>query len=386
MPPRTLNPKRRHRRKGLNPHDPAPGNPLHAYLDAYCEWALAAGFSEHTMATRRAAVLRFIVWCDERAITAPTQITRPVLERYQRTLHQYRKSNGAPLSVIAQLGLLNALTAWFRWMVRSHHLLHNPAADLELPKKPKALPKTILSVPQVETILNQADPATLLGIRNRAVMEVFYSSGIRRMELMGLKLYDLDTERGTLMIRQGKGRKDRFIPIGSRACAWVDKYLVEVRPEIVAGYDDQTLFLDDFGQPMSARFLGDLMRRHVEAAGITTPGACHVFRHAMATHMLENGADIRFIQAMLGHANLETTQIYTQVSMTKLKEIHEATHPARLERRQKADTDAQTDREGQRLAEDAQTLLEAIDDAAGDDGDDADVLDTVAADAPKARR
>lgn len=362
--PRTLNPKRRHRRKGLNPHDPAPGNPLHVYLNAYCEWALAAGFSEHTMASRRAAVLRFIIWCDERAITAPTQITRPVLERYQRTLHQYRKSNGAPLSVIAQLGLLNALTAWFRWMVRSHHLLHNPAADLELPKKPKALPKTILSVAQVETILNQADPSTLLGLRNRAVMEVFYSCGIRRMELKGLKLYDLDTERGTLMIRQGKGRKDRFIPIGQRACAWVDKYLVQVRPEIVAGYDDQTLFLDDFGQPMSARYLGDLMRRHVEAAGITTPGACHVFRHAMATHMLENGADIRFIQAMLGHANLETTQIYTQVSMTKLKEIHEATHPARLERQH----GTRTDRQGQRLTEDAQALLQALDDAGDESG------------------
>jgi integrase/recombinase XerD len=338
--PRTLNPKRRHRRKGLHPHDPAPGNPLHAYLDAYREWALAAGFSEHTMATRRAAVLRFILWCDERSITAPTQITRPVLERYQRTLHQYRKSNGAPLSVIAQLGLLNALVAWFRWMVRQHHLLHNPAADLELPKKPKALPKTLLSVAQIEAILNQSDVTTLLGIRNRAIMEVFYSAGIRRMELMGLKLYDLDTERGTLMIRQGKGRKDRFIPVGQRACQWVDKYLVQVRPEIVAGFDDQTLFLDDFGQPMSVRFLGDLMRRHVEAAGITTPGACHVFRHAMATHMLENGADIRFIQAMLGHANLATTQIYTQVSMTKLKEIHTATHPARWERPKKANADA----------------------------------------------
>lgn len=275
---------------------------------------------------------RFIVWCDERGITAPTEITRPMLERYQRMLHQHRKSNGAPLSVIAQLGLLNALTAWFRWMVRQHHLLHNPAADLELPKKPKALPKTILTVAQVETVLNQADPATLLGIRNRAMLEVFYSAGIRRMELMHLKLYDLDTGRGTLMVREGKGRKDRFIPLGARACAWVDKYLVEVRPELVTGFDDQTLFLDDFGRPMSVRFLGDLVRRHVEAAGITTPGACHVFRHAMATHMLENGADIRFIQAMLGHANLETTQIYTQVSMTKLKEIHEATHPARLSR------------------------------------------------------
>lgn len=376
---RTLNPRRRHRRKGLNPYDPAPGNPLHAYFDAYCEWALAAGFSEHTMASRRAAVRRFIVWCDERGLTAPMDITRPMLERYQRTLHQYRKTNGAPLSVIAQLGLLNALVAWFRWMVRQHHLLHNPAADLELPKKPKSLPKTILTVPQVETILNQADPSTLLGIRNRAMMEVFYSTGIRRLELIGLKGYDVDTERGTLMVRQGKGAKDRFIPIGARACAWVDKYLVEVRPEIVTGFDDQTLFLDDFGRPMDVRFLGDLMRRHVEAGGITTPGACHVFRHAMATHMLENGADIRFIQAMLGHANLETTQIYTQVSMTKLKEIHSATHPARLER-VKSD---QKRRAGEAFGEDAQALLAAIQ---ADGEDEAEETDAVAADADKPRR
>ncbi len=356
---RALNPKRKHRKKGPLAN-PAPGNPLHAYLHAYTDWALAAGYSEHTMATRRAALLRFIVWCDERGITRVVELTRPMLERYQRHLHQHRKSNGAPLSVMAQLGLLNAITAWCRWLVRQNHLLHNPAADLELPKKPKALPKTILTVQQVEAILNLSDVRTLLGLRNRAMMEVFYSSGIRRLELIGLKLYDIDIERGTLMVRQGKGRKDRFIPIGARACAWVDKYLVQVRPEIVSGYDDQTLFLDDFGQPMSVRFLGDLIRRHVEASGITTPGACHVFRHAMATHMLENGADIRFIQAMLGHANLETTQIYTQVSMTKLKEIHSATHPARLQRVNKGDA-------GQPLAEDVQAILEAIE--AQDDHD-----------------
>lgn len=374
---RALNPKRKHRRKNSRPHDPAPGHPLHPYLDAYCEWALAAGFSEHTMATRRFAVQRFIVWCDERGITKPVEVTRPMLERYQRTLYQYRKSDGAPLSVLAQLGLLNALVAWFRWMVRQNHLLHNPAADLVLPKKPKALPKTILTVAQVEAILDQADPATLLGIRNRAIMEVFYSTGIRRMEMMGLKLYDLDTGRGTLMVRQGKGRKDRFLPIGQRACKWADKYLLEVRPEIVAGQDDQTLFLDDFGRPMGATFLGDLMRRHVEASGITTPGACHVFRHACATHMLENGADIRFIQAMLGHANLETTQIYTQVSMTKLKEIHNATHPARLGR-------AKGNAAGEAIGEDAQALLDAIE-GEGEDVDD-EGAGCVAADAPKAAR
>jgi integrase/recombinase XerD len=377
---RALNPKRKHRRKNQHPHDPAPGHPLHPYLDAYCEWALAAGFSEHTMATRRFAVLRFIVWCDERGITRPVEVTRPMLERYQRTLHQYRKSDGAPLSVLAQLGLLNALVAWFRWMVRQNHLLHNPAADLVLPKKPKALPKTILTVAQVEAILDQADPSTPLGIRNRAIMEVFYSTGIRRMEMMHLKLYDLDTGRGTLMVRQGKGRKDRFLPIGARACKWADKYLLEVRPEIVAGFDDQTLFLDDFGRPMGATFLGDLMRRHVEASGITTPGACHVFRHAMATHMLENGADIRFIQAMLGHANLETTQIYTQVSMTKLKEIHNATHPARLGRAKGNQNGAA----GEALGEDAQALLDAIESEGEDVADES--ADRVAADAPKAAR
>lgn len=330
--PRKTIPKRR-RRYHFNPQrEYAPGHPLHAYLDAFCEWSQVAGMSEFTIKSRRVAISRFIVWCDERGIQQPVELTRPMLERYQRALYHYRKRNGAPLSVPAQLGLLTSLLAWFRWMVRHHHLLHNPAADLELPKRPKSLPQTLLSIEQVETIINQADTATLIGVRNRAIMEMFYSTGIRRMELLNLKLYDLDVERGTLMIRQGKGRKDRFLPVGDRACAWASRYLRDVRPDIVSGHDDHTLFLDDFGQPMNAHFLGDLMRRHVEAAGISTPGSCHIFRHAMATHMLENGANIRYIQAMLGHAKLETTEIYTHVSMNKLKEIHNATHPARLER------------------------------------------------------
>jgi integrase/recombinase XerD len=327
-----LIPKRRHRRSGLNPFDPAPGNALHAYLTSYLDWALATGFSPHTMSGRKFGIQRFIVWCDERGITQPTEITRPMLERYQRSLYLHRKKNGGALSVTAQLGALRAVTAWLSWMVKQHYVMFNAAADLELPRKSKTLPKTILTQAQVEEILNQADVNTLLGIRNRALMEVFYSSGIRRMEMMQLKIYDVNTEHGTLMVRLGKGRKDRFIPLGERACQWVDKYLLEVREQIVTGRDEQVLFLDDFGQPMSARFIGDVMRRHVAAVGITTPGACHVFRHAMATHMLDNGADIRFIQAMLGHASLETTQIYTQVSMTKLKQIHAATHPAKLYR------------------------------------------------------
>jgi integrase/recombinase XerD len=329
---RALNPQRRKRGKAKVVYDPAPLNPLRGYQREYEEWSLAAGHSVHTVRTRTMAILRFILWCDERSLSRPQDITRPILERYQRYLYQLRKRNGQPLSVSSQLGLLTPLQAWFKWLARGNYILSNPAADLELPRKPKALPKGILSVAQIEQVINQCDVTTPLGIRNRALLETFYSSGIRRLELVGLKLYELNLEQGTLMIRQGKGNKDRMVPIGERACAWIDKYLREVRPELQVGADDHTLFLHDDGKRFPPGRLGDLVKRHLEHAGIRHAGACHLFRHAMATHMLENGADIRYIQVILGHADLATTQIYTQVSLDKLKEIHAATHPAKLTR------------------------------------------------------
>jgi integrase/recombinase XerD len=329
---RALNPHRRKRGKAKVVYDPAPLNPLRGYQREYEDWSLAVGQSIHTVRTRTMAILRFILWCDERSLTRPQDITRPILERYQRYLYHLRKRNGQPLSVSSQLGLLTPLQAWFKWLARQNYILSNPAADLELPRKPKVLPKGILSVAQVEQVINQCDVSTPLGIRNRALLETFYSSGIRRLELVGLKLYELNLEQGTLMIRQGKGNKDRMVPIGERACAWVDKYLREVRGELQVGADDHTLFLHDDGKAFRPGRLGDLVKRHLEHAGIPDPGACHLFRHAMATHMLENGADIRYIQLILGHADLATTQIYTQVSLDKLKQIHRATHPAKLTR------------------------------------------------------
>jgi integrase/recombinase XerD len=135
------------------------------------------------------------------------------------------------------------------------------------------------------------------------------------------------------MIRLGKGKKDRMIPIGSRALAWIDKYVIEVRPALVREPDDGTLFLSNLNEAFTRNRLTQMVREYVDAASLGKRGACHLFRHTMATLMLENGADIRFIQQMLGHAELSTTQIYTQVSIRKLKEIHSLTHPARLEKR-----------------------------------------------------
>ena len=141
------------------------------------------------------------------------------------------------------------------------------------------------------------------------MLETLYSTGMRRSELLNLKTDDLDIERGTVFIRQGKGRKDRLIPIGERAVAWVEKYLGEVRPGLVAGRDDGFLFLTELGESMVPEYVTHRMRRYVEAADLGKKGSCHIFRHTMATAMLDNGADVRFVQEMLGHASLATTQI-----------------------------------------------------------------------------
>lgn len=307
-------------------------NALTHYQNAFHEWTAITGYSPRTIAAQRHALERFIGWADERGLARPQDITRPILERYQRHVYHYRKHNGAPLSVAAQLGLILPLQAWFKWLTKQNHILYNPAADLDLPVRPKALPKGLLSIAQVETVLNTCDAATASGIKLRAMIETLYSCGIRRMELAGLKLFDVDVARGTLMVRMGKGAKDRLLPLGERACAWVDKYLKEVRPDLVTGHDGYTLFLDDDGRAFEPGRLGELVKKQLTTAGINHPGSCHLFRVACATHMLENGADIRFIQSLLGHAKLDTTQIYTLVSLAKLKEVHAATHPAKLYR------------------------------------------------------
>ena len=239
--------------------------------------------------------------------------------------------HGQPLTFGSQFTHLVPVRAFFKWCARQNHTLYNPASELDMPKMEKRLPKHVLTASEADRVLNQANVADPLGVRDRAILETFYSTGMRRSELASLKLYDLDIERGTVMIRLGKGKKDRMIPIGSRALAWIDKYVVEVRPTLVREPDDGTLFLSNLNEAFTRNRLTQMVREYVDAASLGKRGACHLFRHTMATLMLENGADIRFIQQMLGHAELSTTQIYTQVSIRKLKEIHSLTHPARLE-------------------------------------------------------
>lgn len=314
---------------------------LAAWMRRHLDALAVRHASEETQRARRIALAQFLEWCSERELRTPHEITKPILERYQRHLFCVRKVNGQPLSIKGQWLRINHVRLWFRWLVKHNHLPSNPASDLDLPHAPRQTLPAPLEAHEVEAVLALPDVDDVQGLRDRAVLELLYSTGLRRAEAAALSLFDIEPVRGIVRVRQGKGRKDRVVPIGERALAWVQRYLDEARPELASDAHEPALFLNRFGQRFHNAGLGHLVRRYLKAAGITKKGACHLFRHAMATQMLENGADVRYIQEMLGHANLDTTQIYTHVSIGKLQAVHAATHPAAKLRR-RPDPDALT--------------------------------------------
>ena len=316
----------------MPPKSPIPkdaeADSLFGMIRPFLEWLRVRGYSERTAENREVYLCFFAAWCEERGVTTPQEVTKPLIERYQRHLYHLRKKDGKPLTFRGQHTRLVPVRAYFKWLARQNHILYNPASEIEMPRLEKRLPRFILTTQEAEAVLSQPEVKDVFGIRDRAMLEVLYSTGIRRMEVVNLGLYDLDEERGTLMVRQGKGKKDRMVPIGERAIAWIQKYLFEVRPRLTVGVDGGHLFLTKEGESFSPGRLTQLVRDYVERAELGKTGSCHLFRHTVATLMLENGADIRYIQQMLGHAELSTTEIYTQVSIRKLKEIHTLTHPA----------------------------------------------------------
>jgi integrase/recombinase XerD len=304
---------------------------MRVWLARYLEWLRVRNYSSRTADNTESSVGLFLRWCDERNVSRPEEVTKPILERYQRFLFHFRKDNGRPLSFRTQAVRLVPVRGFFRWLTRQNVIPSNPASDLEMPRREKRLPKHVLTITEVERVLALPPVSEPLGLRDRTILEVLYATGLRRGEVVALRLDDIDGERMTVMVRQGKGKKDRVVPLGERALAWVTKYLDEARPLLASVESDGALFLTTLGERLSLAWITERVRRYVEASKVGKKGACHLFRHTMATLMLEGGADVRFVQEMLGHAKLETTQLYTQVSIHKLREIHAATHPgARL--------------------------------------------------------
>jgi integrase/recombinase XerD len=300
---------------------------LKARLADYLAHLEVRGYSPQSVEFRAHMLWYFACWCEERGLTAPSQVTRPLVQRYQRHLFYYRKANGQPLTAGTQYGRLQVVQMCFRYLVREGQLPANPAADIDLPRKVRSLPKAVLTSDELEAVLALPDVSTPQGLRDRVMLEVLYATGLRRGELSRLSVWDIDLGARTLWVRKGKGDKDRVLPLSQRAAQWLQKYLDDGRPKLSRRDDEKALFLSQLAEPFAPSALSDLVRQYVRAGTSRASGSCHLFRHTMATAMLDGGADTRFIQAMLGHESLESTQLYTHVALSKLRAVYEATHP-----------------------------------------------------------
>ena len=309
------------------PPDAPPGT-LQELVPRFLQRLETRGYSAATAEMHRSALRQFLGWCDGLDYHDPTAFTRGRLEAYQLFLFHYRSPRGGKaLAINTQLARLGCIRRFFAWLCRDGILPANPASDLDLPRKQaRALPKS-LSPDEIDRLLALPDTASPFGLRDRTVLELFYSTGVRRTEMTRLEIGDYDPHARTLLVRRGKGGKSRLLPVGGHAAAWLDHYLSEARPLIAFLPAETGLFLSGYGTAFTPAYLGTWVAKQMKKVGINKPGASHLFRHSCATHMHENGADIRHVQEMLGHARLDTTQIYTHVNIKALQEVHARCHP-----------------------------------------------------------
>jgi integrase/recombinase XerD len=251
---------------------------------------------------------------------------RPILALKQAELTDFiarLRSRGLSARSVARA--VHALRGFYRYAVREGRLEVDPMENLRAPRAFKALPR-FLTTAQVEALLAAPDVSAPLGLRDRAILEVLYATGLRVSELIGLKPADVDLEIGLLRCF-GKGRKERLVPLGRMARRWVQRYLDTARSLFARKRPAERLFLSQRGGPLSRMGLWGIVRRHAVAAGVERILTPHVLRHSFATHLLEHGADLRALQAMLGHADISTTQIYTHVTRERLRKIYDQFHP-----------------------------------------------------------
>lgn len=282
--------------------------------------ALEKGLSDNTQFAYRTDLIRYSRFLREKNIERVEQVTPFVLQEYIGHLYDVGLSAGS----LARH--FSALRGFHHFLVAQGLTAADPTDVLETPHLKRRLPE-VLSVAEMESILKQPDTERPLGIRDRAMLEVLYGSGLRVSELLGLQLNQLFREDELLLVR-GKGSKERFVPIGEEALYWLTLYLGRTRPLLSKGpASKNVIFLNRNGRPMSRMGFWKIVRKYVVAAGILRDVHPHTFRHSFATHLLENGADLRSVQELLGHADISTTQIYTHVSRKHLKEVYKRYHP-----------------------------------------------------------
>jgi len=276
----------------------------------------------------RTLIARFEAFAGDRGVEQWPDVTTALLQDYQKHIAALLNTQGRSYAVPVQNLNLIVLNNLFGYLKRTGYLSHNPAAEIEHAREPQRLPKAVPSAKEIKRLLNVPDTATVLGYRDRTIMEVFYSTGMRLMEVVNLKCQDVDLDHGLIIVRQGKGKKDRVVPLGRVAARYLETYLQGIRPDLLKGRKDTShVFLTVLGGPFCDRALSYRIRRYAFRVKLSARVTPHIFRHACATHMVRNQANIRHVQELLGHAKLDTTQKYLQLTIADLKEAHARCHP-----------------------------------------------------------
>jgi integrase/recombinase XerD len=294
----------------------------------YLNHMLASGRSDCTVRGAKSALKQLLAFLTTLGVHLVAQLDREALMRYREELAWRLTAKGVPLAVRSQLELLGHVATFCRFGVDQGWWLTDPSATIPRPKKPSRLPRSTVDHNEVERLLASPDVGTLRGFRDRVMLEVLYSTALRREELANLLLEDLDVEGGYVFVREGKGSKDRVVPIGASVCDRLRSYLVEIRPQWPGLGTDRHVFLNRWGRGMGPNAVWAVVHKHARRAGLAKPVATHTLRHACATNMLRNGAPVRQLQEMLGHASLETTQLYTRVTINDLRAMHAKFHPS----------------------------------------------------------
>lgn len=277
------------------------------------------GLSPRTIDAYLREARRFAAFAASEDVAEPAGVTYRLLRDHVARL----AGEGRAASTVART--VYALRGYFRFLIVEGALESDPSERLEAPRAGRALPD-VLSVPEIEALIGAADPESRTAPRDAAMLEVLYGCGLRVSELVGLKGRDLDLDEALVRVR-GKGGKERFVPVGAAARSAVRRYLRTTRPWLDRGRSAGHIFLNVRGLPLSRMGVWKILRRHVERAGILKRVTPHTLRHSFATHLLEGGADLASVQEMLGHADISTTEIYTHVDRSHLRQVHRSHHP-----------------------------------------------------------
>ncbi|KAA8446715.1 site-specific tyrosine recombinase XerD [Weissella paramesenteroides] len=277
------------------------------------------GLSANTKHSYQQDLVQFFQYLIAEKYDTLTAVDRFTIMAFLGQLEQKGKSRNTIIRMVS------TLRKFFEFVQMNNLITSNPMDQVDSPKKAQHLP-AVLTLEEVEALLQVPDTNTPLGLRNRTILEVMYATGLRVSELVNLRLDNLHLDLG-LIQTIGKGDKERIVPIGDVAVKWLENYLNNSRPLLGKQQDPHVIFLNDHGHQLTRQGVWKLIKQWVKQAGITKDVSPHTLRHSFATHILENGADLRIVQELLGHADISTTQIYTHISNKRLTEVYEKAHP-----------------------------------------------------------